>query len=133
MNKSPESFDPDLRHEQALERAAQMPREHELAVDWSLKCELAGLLASESATGVVATRFDEIRRYRVDQDVFIIELSQQDSASRIKSQQRALELITGFDGATLLPAIQATHCPEQRNGILRSGQISVCGVSIRCC
>jgi len=88
--------------------------------------------APGSATGVVATRFDEIRRYRVYQDVFIIESSQQDSASGIESQQRALEFITGFDGATLLPAIQATDWPEQRNGILRSGQTSICGVPIRC-
>ncbi|MFN2335183.1 MAG: hypothetical protein ABR550_12260 [Wenzhouxiangellaceae bacterium] len=43
MNKSPELFDRDLRLEQTLERAAQAPREPELAADWSLKCELAGL------------------------------------------------------------------------------------------
>jgi len=43
MNKSPESFERDLRREQAIEQAAQAPRDLELAADWALKRELAGL------------------------------------------------------------------------------------------
>jgi len=43
MNKSPESFERDLRRERVLESAAQAPADAALAADWRLKNRLRGL------------------------------------------------------------------------------------------
>lgn len=47
MQKSPDRFEQDLAREIELERRSSAPRDPELAADWALKRELAGLGAAE--------------------------------------------------------------------------------------
>ena len=47
MHKSPDSFERDLERAIALENNRIAPRDPELAADWALKRELAGLGAAE--------------------------------------------------------------------------------------
>lgn len=47
MHKSHDPFERDLERANALENSRTVPRDPELAADWALKCELAGLGAAE--------------------------------------------------------------------------------------
>lgn len=54
MHKSHEPFERDLERADALENSRNAPREPELAADWTLKQELAGLGAAELPQAVKA-------------------------------------------------------------------------------
>jgi len=54
MHKSPDPFERDLERENALEDSRSAPREPELAADWAIKRELAGLGAAELPEAVKA-------------------------------------------------------------------------------
>ena len=54
MHKSHDPFERDLERANALENSRSAPREPELAADWTLKRELAGLGAAELPEAVKA-------------------------------------------------------------------------------
>jgi len=57
MHKSPDPFERDLEREIKLESSRTAPRDPELAADWALKRELAGLGAAELPAGVGAAAY----------------------------------------------------------------------------